>query len=225
MRLAALPFALAAACALPAAAHAGDWTVQVGAATDYISKGISKSDEKAQGWGRVEWAGPEDFYAGAFATNADLSAGADAEIQLYGGWRPEALGYEWDLGLVYKTFPGTRADLTDDMIELKGEVARAIGPVKGRLHVDWSPDNYGSAKQALWVEGRLGYAVARKTEVSVGLGRREQENGADYTAWNIGVKQKLTDKLSGDLRWYDTNGHEFGDVYDGRLVAAITATF
>jgi uncharacterized protein (TIGR02001 family) len=215
---------LTAALALPAAAHAGDWSWQFGAATDYISKGISKSDENPQGWGRAEWS-ERDFYAGGFATNADLPAGGNAELQLYGGWRPEAYGYEWDLGVIYKNYPGTHSGLTDDMVEFKAEASRAIGPLKGRLHVDWTPDNYGSAKQALWVDTRLGWAVTPKTEISAGLGRREQDGGADYTAWNVGVRQQITDRLSGDLRWYDTNGHEFGDVYDGRLVAAITATF
>ena len=51
------------------------------------------------------------------------------------------------------------------------------------------------------------------------------ENGADYNAWNVGVNHTLSDNLALDVRWYDTDAHDFpGDRYDGRPVAALTAS-
>ena len=43
-----------------------------------------------------------------------------------------------------------------------------------------------------------------------------------YNAWNVGAKQKLTDALAVDLRWYDTDSHELldarlGDYHHGEL--------
>jgi hypothetical protein len=39
------------------------------------------------------------------------------------------------------------------------------------------------------------------------------------------VKQKLTDAVSADLRWYDTDEHDLGEPYEGRLVGALTFAF
>jgi uncharacterized protein (TIGR02001 family) len=216
--------ALAAfACALPAAAQeAGRWSGKLGVASDYMDKGISLSDG-VQGWGRLEWS-KGAIYAGGFASNVDLPNGGDAEVRLYGGWNPEAWGYDFDLGLALREFPGTDFDNTS-VVELSAEAGRAIGPLKARLHVDWSPDTIGPAEQAWWIEGRVSWAVTRKTELGAAVGRREEAFGPDYTAWNVGVRQSLSDRLAADVRWYDTNGHRFGDPYDGRVVGALTFSF
>lgn len=224
--LSAASSALVLAVAAPAAAQdtSGiDWTVQLGANTDYVSKGVSKSNGDPSVWGRVEGQ-HGDLFAGGFLTSADTQ-GANAEAQLYVGWRPEAFGYEWEFATTYKAFPGSNPGVDDDLVEFRADASRAIGPVSGRLRVEYTPDNAGPAKQAWWVEGRASWKFRPTTSASIGLGRREQELGADYTAWNVGLTQKFGDHLSGDLRWYDTDGHAFGDNYEGRLVAGITATF
>jgi uncharacterized protein (TIGR02001 family) len=220
----ALPFVSAPAAAQEADDGPGiDWTVQVGAATDYVSKGISKTNGDPQAWGRVE-AGRGDLFAGGFLTNADVN-GADAEAQAYVGWRPERFGYEWEFAATYKSFPGANPGLDPDMIELRADVSRSIGPASARLRVEWTPDNFGASEEAWWIESRLGWRFDPKTSASVGLARREQQGGADYTSWNIGLTRKLHDRLSADLRWWDTDGHGFGQNYEGRLVAGLTASF
>ena len=37
------------------------------------------------------------------------------------------------------------------------------------------------------------------------IGRREQDNSLDYTAWNAGVTYALTDNIDADLRYYATD--------------------
>ncbi|MCP6172669.1 hypothetical protein NL400_27320, partial [Klebsiella pneumoniae] len=64
-----------------------------------------------------------------------------------------------------------------------------------------------------------------RTKASAAIADRSADGGADYRAWNAGVKHKLTDALAVDLRWYDTDSHDLGDNYDGRLVAAATYSF
>ena len=64
-----------------------------------------------------------------------------------------------------------------------------------------------------------------RTRASVALGERITDTGAEYTAWNVGVKRKLTDHLAADVRWYDTDQHELGERYEGRLVGALTYAF
>ena len=219
--------ALAALILAPVAAHAaadGDLSLQAGVASDYISKGISKTQGDPQIWGRAEYA-RGDAYVGTWASNVKIPQRSDAEVHFYAGYKPEAWGYDFDFIAFYKTYPGTLDGVDHDLVEFRGDVGRTIGPLNARLRVEWTPDNFGSSEEALWVEGRAAWKVARKTELSAAIGRREQEGGNDYTAWNVGVKRSLIDRLSADLRWYDTNGHDFGDNYDGRLVVALTASF
>ncbi|WP_332767729.1 TorF family putative porin [Phenylobacterium sp.] len=219
----ALPMLLTCLAAPPAAAGAA-WSGQIGASTDYVSKGVSKTNGDPQLWGRLE-AAHGGAYAGAWASNVELSQRSDAELQVYVGRRAKAFGYALDVSAFYKTFPGTRDGVDEDLVEFRADAARAFGPVQARLRAEWTPDNFGAARQALWVEGRLGLNISAQTEVSGALGRREQAGGADYLAWNLGVKQVLAPHLSADLRWCDTDGHRLGDNYRGRLTAGLTASF
>ena len=57
------------------------------------------------------------------------------------------------------------------------------------------------------------------------IGRREQDNSLDYTAWNAGVTYALTDNLDADLRYYATDADVPGEQYADGLVAAITLAF
>lgn len=214
--------AIAVSIAAPAFAQDDEWKIsgEITATTDYISKGISKTDGNPAlqaGW----TAARGDFYVTPWISNADFGPGADAEIKLTTGWAPEAWGYEWDWAVIGKAFPGTVAGVDDTMVEFQGAVKRSVGPADLRFLVNYTPDNYGASEQAWWTEATGGWKFSPKTRASGSVGYREQDGGADYWAWNLGVNYKLTEKLAADVRYYDTNGHEFGDVYDARVVGAL----
>ena len=101
----------------------------------------------------------------------------------------------------------------------------AIGPASARLQVQYSPDSAGSTEAFTWVEGRLGWTFTPRLDGTVALGRREQDNAPDYTAWNAGVTYALTDALALDVRYYDTDAAEFGEQYEDALVAEIAFAF
>lgn len=217
--------ALAAAllAAGPAAADP-EFGGQVGVASEYIGKGIGKSD------GQIAWSGQfdavqGDFHAGVFGSTADLSQGSDAEIITTVGWAPEALGFEFDFAVLNRDLPGTAAGIDGNYWEYQADVSRAVGPVSGRFRVNYTPDGFAGTKEAWWVEAQGAWKIASKTKASASVATRRAHGGADYTAWNVGAKQKLTDAVSLDLRWYDTDGHDLGDAYEGRLVGALTYAF
>lgn len=222
MKILALAAAAAAALASPALAQDRGWDIsgEVGAATDYVSKGVSKTNGDPQvfaGW----TAARGDFYVTPWVSNADFGPGADAEVKLTAGWAPEAWGYEWDWAVIGKAYPGTVAGEDDTMVEVQGAVRRAIGPADLRLLVNYTPDNYGAAEDAWWWEGAAAWKLSSKAKIGGALGWRGQDGGNDYYAWNAGVLYKLTDRLSADVRYYDTDGHEFGDNYESRVVGAL----
>jgi opacity protein-like surface antigen len=47
----------------------------------------------------------------------------------------------------------------------------------------------------------------------------------DYTTWNVGAAYQLTSRLAVDVRYHDTDEHDFGDIYGSRAVASLKASF
>lgn len=220
------PFLLVAfsAATVPAIAQAQDFSGQIGVATEYVGKGIGKSAGDPSVFGSVEVSAGQ-FYGSVFGSTAELSQGSDAEIVTTVGYRPEFAGFEFDLSAMNKDLPGARPGVDSNFMEYQADVSRALGPVGARLRVNYTPDGFAGTREAWWVEAQAAVALDRRTKASVALGERTAEGGAEYTAWNAGVKRKLTDRLALDVRWYDTDGHSRGEAYEGRLVGSLSLSF
>ena len=201
-----------------------EFDAQIGVASQYIGKGLGKSAGDPSVNGSVEVSSGA-FYASFFATTAKLTQGSDAEIVSVIGWRPEAAGYKFDLSVVNRDLPGTRDGVDANFWEYQADASRKLGPVSTRLRVNYTPDGFAGTKEAWWVELQGTVSVGPKTKASAAIADRTADGGAEYAAWNVGVKHKLTDKLAADLRWYDTDSHALGENYDGRLVGALTYAF
>lgn len=219
-------FALATLAAAPALAQsASPWSFEVGSGTDNRSKGTSKSGNDPYVFGSATWESADGrFYVSPAAETIDLG-GSDVEAEIAFGYAPEAYGYVFDFNVAYKNRLDAEAGYDEDTVEVSGSASRSIGPASGRLLVQYSPDAAGSTEAFTWVEGRVGWSFTNRLVATVALGRREQDNAPDYTAWNAGVTYGLTDALDLDVRWYDTDAREFGDQYKSALVAQIAYAF
>jgi len=220
------------ACTAPLQAHAQTaaaprpFAFSVGAATDYRSKGISKSDDEGYAFAAADWKSRGGlFYAGVAAATVDMAIGASYETDLKVGVRPKAAGWDLDFMAFYRAFPDSNAGADDDYVEFRAQAARNIGKWNVRLLTWQTPDNVGAAEASNWSEARLLYKVTPRIRASAALGRHSQDNGPDYAAWNAGVAFDVAPKVELDLRWYDTDGHQFGDRFDGEAVAALVAKF
>lgn len=224
-RLAVFPTAALAAVAGEAAAQDTppriDWSGEVGVASQYVGKGLGKSDGDPSLFAGVE-ARSGGFYAKVWASSAANAQGSDAEIISTVGYQTRVSGTGLNLSILNRDLPGARLGVDENYFEFQGDVSRRLGPVNTRLRVNYTPDGYAATEEAWWVELNGTVAVNAATRVSAAIANRAAENGADYNAWNIGVNRKLVDNMSLDVRWYDTDGHARGETYEGRLVAALT---
>ncbi|HBV12426.1 MAG TPA: hypothetical protein DEB60_04790, partial [Brevundimonas sp.] len=126
---------VAIACAAdPATAQSveGRWSGQLGLASEYVGKGLGKSAGDPSLNGTLE-ASYGDLYGSVFASTANLSQGSDAEIITALGWRPRAAGFAFDLSVMNRDLPGTRAGVDANYWEYQADVARRFGRVSGRL--------------------------------------------------------------------------------------------
>lgn len=221
-----LPVVLGALIA-PGAALAEDkrsWAVEATVASEYMSKGTGKSGGDAAFQLEATW----DFdpiYVGAWGSNTDVSQGGDAELHAYVGITTQLGDAEVDLRAMAKTAPGTPGGVQSDWLEFRAEATTPLAGTDLRLRVEYSPDNYATTQAAWWVEAQASRRLSDDWQVSAAYGLREQDGGAVYRAWNAGVTWNATDRLAFDLRWYDTDSHELGDNYDGRLFASATVAF
>lgn len=212
------------AIAGPASAQDVEIGGMVAVGSEYVGKGLGKSDGDVAVSGEIE-AGFGDFHAGVFASTAKLSQGSDAEVITTVGWAPEFAGFAFDFTVNNRDLPGTRAGVDSNYWEYQADVSRDIGPASARLRVNYSPDGFAATEEAWWVELQGGYKLSSATKATVAVATRRAHGGADYTAWNAGVKHKLTDAVAVDLRWYDTDEHALGANYEGRLVGALSYAF
>jgi uncharacterized protein (TIGR02001 family) len=205
-------------------ANAQEFEGQIGVATQYVGKGVGKSAEDPSVFGSAEVSSGA-FYASVFASTAELSQGSDAEIISAIGYRPEVAGFDLDLAVINRDLPGTRAGVDGNYMEYQADVSRKLGPISTRLRFNYTPDGFAATQEAWWIEAQGAVALHENTKASAAIASRTANGGAEYVAWNAGVKHKLTDRVALDVRWFDTDGHSYGEAYEGRLVGALSVSF
>lgn len=190
--------------------------------SDYVFRGFSQTDVSPalQGGADVSLG---RFYAGVWASQVDFGDETDAEFDVYGGVLWTALGIDWDLGALSYNYINAPNFTDYDIVEFKLTGSRRFGPVTAGAGVYYSPDFSGPEKEATYVEGNLAYAIKDGIEISGAYGKQFLDLGDDYEAWNAGVLFNATDKISLDLRYWDSTVD--GRLSEDRLVFTVGTAF
>lgn len=228
----AMKIALAAAAAtvaLSGAAMAEELKLSynLGVTSDYVFRGVSQTQEDPAIQGGVD-ATYGIGYAGVWASNVDFGTDdPSAEIDLYAGVRPTIGDTSLDLGVLYYGYSKDKG-LTPgsfSYVELKAAASRTFGPATLGAAVYYSPEYPGKGGNATYVEANAAVPVAPKLTLSGAVGHQAIEAFKNYNTWNVGVSYAITDKLSADLRYHDTDEHNLGKIYDSRVVVSLKAAF
>lgn len=196
----------------------------LGVASDYVFRGVSQTQEDPQVFGGVDLAAGK-FYAGTWASNVDFGDKTDAEIDLYAGYKPMIGKALLDFGVIYYGYAGAPKGADYGNVEFKAAGSIPAGQGAIGAAVFYSPDSFGAANDAVYYELNGSYPIVDKLSVSAALGRQTYKGTGDYTTWNVGAAYALTDRLTLDLRYHDTDEHGFGKLYDSRAVASLKAAF
>lgn len=196
------------------------WNATV--ASDYVFRGFSQTNEDPTLQGGVD-ATIVSFYVGAWASNVDFGDSTDAEIDIYGGYRGEAAGFAFDVGVVAYAYVGAPTGADYDYVEFKGAASRAIGPATIGAVIYWSPDFFGIDEEATYVEANIAFEPAPQWTVSGAVGHQALDVNADYTTWNAGLAYAFTDNVAIDVRYHDADVS--GPLSDDRVVAALKLLF
>jgi len=202
------------------------WSFNVAGTSDYVFRGVSQTQEDPALSGGVDLT-YGSVYAGTWASNVDFGDGeTNAEVDLYGGIRPEIAGWNLDLGVIGYLYTNQPDGADYDYAEFKAAASRAVGPATLGAAVYYSPDFFGASEdEATYVEANAAISPADKWTISGAVGRQFVSSDFDYTTWNLGAAYQLTSNLAVDVRYHDTDEHDFGAIYGSRAVASLKATF
>jgi uncharacterized protein (TIGR02001 family) len=200
----------------------------VGATTDNVFRGFSKSNEDPSAQGALDLTCGR-FYVGG--SGAGVALGSGTEFDTYGGYRFSTGPVNWDVGATYYAFSGA-SDL--DFFELRAGGSGAIwqgGTLGGT--VLYAPDYFGSFGNTWTVEGSFAQTLPKFDRFSptfsaaVGHSFIDRDDQS-YTYWNAGLTVGFLEKWSVDFRYWDTNDRglcEDQSVCDSRFVASVKYKF
>jgi uncharacterized protein (TIGR02001 family) len=88
----------------------------------------------------------------------------------------------------------------------------------------YSPDFFGASEdQATYAEINGSLPVHPRVTLSGAVGHQWVSSDLDFAAWNLGAVWQATDQLAVDVRYHDTDAHDFGRTYDSRVVLSLKA--
>lgn len=199
---AAASFAMAGA----ASAREVDYSFNVALTSDYVWRGVSQSDENPALQGGVDVTSGI-FYAGAWASSVDFGDDTAAEVDLYAGITPTAGPVALNFGVLYYGYANAPSSGDYDFWEFKAAASVPAGPVTLGAGAYYSPEFFGSVGDSLYYEATASVSPIDKLTISGAVGKQTfgDLSGADYGTWNIGVGYQITDAVSADLRYSDTD--------------------
>ena len=122
-----------------------DLSFNVGAATDYVWRGVSQTDESPQISGGIDATIGGLVYAGTWLSNVDFGTGNDTDFELdvYAGIRPQLGPVSLDFGILYYGYINAPTGSDQDFIEFKVAGSVPVGPATLGAGVYYSDDFFG----------------------------------------------------------------------------------
>ncbi|MFN3523100.1 MAG: TorF family putative porin [Phenylobacterium sp.] len=221
--------AAAATVAMGGAAFAQDEgpsvSFNIGAASDYVFRGVSQTDENAQIYGGADLSSGI-FYAGVWASNVDFGDSTDAEVDAYVGITPTAGPVSLDFAAIYYGYVNAPSGSNYGYWEFKAAGSVPAGPAEIGAAMYYSPEFFGETGEALYYEVNASTSLTDKISVSGAIGHQDVDQGIDYNTWNLGVGLAVNDHIGFDLRYHDTDEEDLlGEIGEGRVVLGVKASF
>ena len=223
------------------------YSLTMSGTSDYIFRGVSFTDNTPAFQPMLELTygiAYIDFW-GSNINNGCIRPGVcykPWEMDIYAGIRPVTGRVNWDIGILYYTYPDAPGAGSIDYIE--GKIAATTSPVTN-LTVGFNayatPDQGLAVTETETIEGTAAYTLpkfAMFTPTLSGLiGYTHSSSNADfpsgyflsghdYTYWNAGLKLAV-DKYFMDFRYWDTNidsANDPNDIATARFVFSAGVT-
>ncbi|MBN9261818.1 MAG: hypothetical protein J0J14_13235 [Hyphomicrobium sp.] len=200
------------------------WAASFAVTNDYVFRGQSQTakDPAVQGTLDLTYG---ILYGSVFMSNVDfgeVSGGRNAawaELTFSAGIKPVLGPVSFDFGVIYYTYPRAR-DSAGEFNFFEVKAGASVAPWKGGtvgVTGFWSPDYTGETGSVWTVEGALAQELPKLGSItptfSALIGYQHGGDSAyklafdtsSYIYWNAGVTLAFTDRVSLDLRYWDSD--------------------
>jgi uncharacterized protein (TIGR02001 family) len=223
------------------------FSFNIGATTDYVFRGFSQSGQDPVVQGGIDvtykwfymgaWGSGIDFGKNVGRAGGQVNV-APVEVDLYAGFKPELWGVTFDVGVIYYSYPKAfdgrgAANRELDYVEFKLGASRELwkgGTLTSTLFLSpeytndtgfvWTSET-GFSQALPPIRDGFGASVSALLGYQSGDDRRWRAligNGDDdYYYWNAGITLTFAEKLSLDMRYWDTNVSNAGGFCTGNL--------
>ncbi len=132
----------------------------IGAASNYIFRGVSLSGDAAAVSGGIDLETGSGFYAGTWMTNLASGSKQNAEVDLYAGFGGDMGAISYDVNGLYYYYPGDAGDI--DYAE--ATVSAGVGPATA----SFSYTVWGEADDGVFVQGDWYASISADIPVDLG---------------------------------------------------------
>jgi uncharacterized protein (TIGR02001 family) len=224
----------------------GDWipgtfTGSVAGFSDYSFRGISQTQTDFAAQGSVIWHPWMGLYLGGWASSINLNNTDDSYLEQDWilGWNQAFGDFTLDVSATYLWYP-KESDYNYWEFAAKGSYNLEFATV--RLGAVYSPDYFGYADNAgyfstgfsvplpipenrfatVTFDANAGYTV---TEDPLFAAKNGIDTDSDYWDWNAGFVVGLSEHISVDLRYVDTDEGSYDDAGDARFIGGVIFAF
>jgi uncharacterized protein (TIGR02001 family) len=233
-----LVLALSAA-ALPAFADepapADPLSFNVGAVSEYRYRGISQTRLKPALQGGIDYAAPNGFYVGTWASTIkwikDAGGDAKVEVDLYGGYKTEvAKDLTLDVGLLQYYYASNKLNPSANTLEIYG--ALTFGPVTAKYsHSTSNLFGFADSKGSGYFDVTATFDLGDGLSLAPHVGHQTVHHlsAASYTDYSLTLSKDFSGLvLSGALIGTDAKGYlspNGKDLGKTTLVVGLKKTF
>ncbi len=196
------------ACLVSAPATAADVNGYISLTTDYVYRGVTRSDEGPAGQLGIDVSFNSGLYVGVWASTVDIgnsvTSQRDREVNYYAGYGIQ-LAERWRAGasLVAYRFPGAFGLLDYDHEEYSASLN-----YDDRVWFEYSyaPDYYNTDTRAHHYELFGEWPLPAEISLSAAVGHFDAADfsGRAYTHWQLGVSRPVG-RIDLDIRYHDTS--------------------
>ncbi|NML42395.1 hypothetical protein HHL11_01455 [Ramlibacter sp. G-1-2-2] len=203
-------------------------SVNIGAVTDYRYRGISQSRLQPALQGGADFAHKSGFYIGTWASSIkwvkDAGGNADAEVDLYGGYKFNGGPVAFDVGALRYLYPSSQLAVSPNTTELY--VSGTYGPATLKYsHAITNLFGFADSKNSYYVDlnatfdtGYWGLTVTPH----IGYQGIKNNSGFSYTDWSVALGKDFGNGFSASLAYVDTNNSNYRSP-DGKDLGRATA--
>eukprot|EP00042_Codosiga_hollandica_P006520 m.15927 g.15927 ORF g.15927 m.15927 type:complete len:244 (-) comp27169_c1_seq1:523-1254(-) len=243
MKLSPSLLALALSAALPAfaadePAPADPLSFNVGVVSEYRYRGISQSRLKPALQGGIDYAAPNGFYVGTWASTIkwikDAGGDSEVEIDVYGGYKTEiSPGLTLDVGVLQYLYPSNKLNPSANTLEIYG--ALTYGPVTAKYsHGTTNLFGFADSKGSSYFDVTANFDLGDGMTLSPHVGHQtvKHNSAASYTDYSLTLAKDFSGLVvSGGVIGTDANKTAYASPANGKfmgktmLVVGLKKTF